>query len=86
MVVCRLGVRTIGKHTLQLSINWASVRILLDVLNIHVLSSKSIDLVLTFTQADLEVPVYMELPLGFDAPENESQKFYVLRLNKVSMD
>jgi hypothetical protein len=24
----------------------------------------------------------MELPLGFDAPDNESRKFYVLRLNK----
>ena len=24
----------------------------------------------------------MELPLGFDAPNNESQKHYVLRLNK----
>jgi hypothetical protein len=46
------------------------------------LSSKSIDFVLAFPQADLEVPVYMELPMGFDVPENESQKHYVLRLNK----
>jgi hypothetical protein len=33
------------------------------------LSSKNIDFVLAFSQADLEVPVYMELPMGFDAPE-----------------
>jgi hypothetical protein len=24
----------------------------------------------------------MELPIGFDAPNNEDRKFYVLRLNK----
>ncbi len=62
--------------------NWASVRILLAVAKIHGLSSKSIDFVLAFPQANLVVPVYMELPLGFDASDNESQKFYVLRLNK----
>ena len=49
---------------------------------IHGLPSKSIDFVLAFPQADLEVPVYMELPLGFDAPDNENRKFYILRLNK----
>jgi hypothetical protein len=27
---------------------------------------------LAFLQADLEVPVYMESPIGFDAPDNES--------------
>jgi hypothetical protein len=42
------------------------------------LSSKSIDFVLAFPQANLEVPVYMELPMGFDAPENKSRKHYVL--------
>jgi hypothetical protein len=52
--------------------NWASVRILLAVAKIHGLSSKSIDFVLSFPQADLEVPVYMELLFGFDAPDNES--------------
>ncbi len=55
--------------------NWTSVRILLAVAKIHGLSSKSIDFVLAFPQADLEVPVHMELLLGFDAPDNESQKF-----------
>jgi hypothetical protein len=47
-------------------VNWASVCLLLAA----------------FPQADLEVPVYMELPLGFDTPENRSQKLYVLCLNK----
>jgi hypothetical protein len=31
---------------------------------------KGIDFVLAFPQADIEVNVYMELPLGFDAPQN----------------
>jgi hypothetical protein len=43
---------------------------------------RSIDFVLAFPQADLENPVYMELPLGFNAPRNGNQKLYVLQLNK----
>jgi hypothetical protein len=38
--------------------------------------------VLAFPQADLENQLYMELPIGFDAPNNEDWKFYVLKLNK----
>jgi hypothetical protein len=63
-------------------INWASGCLLLAVDKIHGLPSKSIDFVLAFPQANLEVPVYMELHLGFDAPQNGSCKLYVLCLNK----
>ena len=49
---------------------------------IYGLSSKSIDFVLAFPQADLEVPVFIELPLGFDAPDSQTRKHYVLRINK----
>jgi hypothetical protein len=63
-------------------VNWASVCILLAVAKIHGLSSKSIDFGLAFPQADLEVPVFMELPLGFDAPDSQHWKLYVLQLNK----
>jgi hypothetical protein len=45
---------------------------------IHGLPSKSINFVLAFPQADLEVPVYMELLLSFDAPLNGNRKLYVL--------
>jgi hypothetical protein len=38
--------------------------------------------VLAFPQADLEIPVFMELPIGFDTPDNEEHRFYVLKLNK----
>jgi hypothetical protein len=43
---------------------WASVPLLLIVAKIHGLESKSIDFALAFPQADLDVPVYMELPVG----------------------
>ena len=54
-------------------VNWASVRTLLAVAKIHGLSSKSTDFVHAFPQAVLEIPVYMESPLGFDASDNKSQ-------------
>ncbi len=79
------GMQTRGIHyweTYASVVNWASVCLLLAVAKIHGLPSKSIDYVLAFPQADLEVPVYMELLLGFDAPQNGSRKLYVLCLNK----
>ena len=41
--------------------NWANVCLILAIAKIHGLLTKSIDFVLAFPQADLEVPVYMEL-------------------------
>ena len=65
-------------------VTWASVRLLLIIAKIHKLDSKSIDFVLAFPQADLPIPVYMELPAGVtpvdDIDSNKRQ--YVLRLNK----
>jgi hypothetical protein len=52
------------------------------VAKIYGLSSKSIDFVLVFPQADLEIPVFMELPLGLNAPDSKSWRHYVLQLNK----
>ncbi len=79
------GMKTWGQNyweTYAPVVNWASVCLILAIAKIHGLSSKSIDFVLMFLQADLEVPVYMESPIGFDAPNSENCKFYVLRLNK----
>ncbi len=58
------------------------MQIILAVVKIHGLLSTSINFVLAFPQADLEIPVYMELPIGFDASNGENCKFYVLRLKK----
>jgi hypothetical protein len=65
-------------ETYALVVNWASVQLILAIANIHGKHFKSIDFVLAFPQADLEIPVYMELPIGFDAPEGEYCKSYVI--------
>jgi len=57
---------------------------LLIVAKIHKLEFKSIDFVLAFPQADLDVPVCMELPSGV-TPIDEidvNRRRYVLQLNK----
>jgi hypothetical protein len=79
------GMQTWGQNyweTYAQVVNWASVFLLLAISKIHGLPSKSIDFVLAFPQADLKVPIYMKLPMGFDAVHNESRKFYVLYLYK----
>ena len=53
---------------------------LLIVAKLHKLNSKSIDFILAFPQADLDVPVYMELPAGVTPIEvdDADRKQYVL--------
>ena len=61
-----------------------TVRLLLALCNIHKLESKSIDFFLAFTQADLDVEIWMELPIGFvidEAAYGESHS-YVLKTNQ----
>ena len=62
-------------------VNWISVRTLLAITKIHKLRSRSIAFVIVFPQANLDVNVYMELPIGLDAP-NGGKRDYVLKLNK----
>ncbi len=47
-------------------VTWASVQLLLIITKIHGLKFKSIDFVLAFPQANLDVPVYMKLPAGIN--------------------
>jgi hypothetical protein len=35
-----------------------------------------------FPQANLEIPLFIELPIGFDTPNNKECRFYILKLNK----
>ena len=61
-----------------------TVRLLLALCNIHKLESKSIDFVLAFPQAYLDVDIWMDLPIGFvinEAAYVESSS-YVLNPNK----
>ena len=46
-------------------VNWISVRFLLVLSELIRLESKAIDFVLAFPQAELDVPFYMELPIGW---------------------
>ena len=65
-------------------VNMLTVRLLLALSNIHKLESNYIDFVLAFPQADLNVYIWMELPIGFvinEAAYGESRS-YVLNLNK----
>jgi hypothetical protein len=79
------GMQTWGQNyweTYAPVVNWASVRLICAIAKIHGLSSKSINFVLAFPQADLEILVCMELPIGFEAPDGENHKTYVLKLKK----
>ena len=63
---------------------WASVRMPLVVAKTHNLDSKSINFVLAIPQADLDIPVYMELPAGVTPIKetNAIRQHYVLWLNE----
>ncbi len=63
-------------------VNLVSVHLILAIAKILGLSFMSIDFVLAIPQADLEIHVYMELSIGFDAQNRDDHKFYVLQLNK----
>ena len=64
-------------------VNWISVQFLLIISKLAGLESRAIDFVLAFPQADLDVPVYMELPIVMEVPGSEGRnKFYVLIIIK----
>ena len=60
-------------------VNWLSVRTLMSLSILHDLETRSIDFILAFPQADLDVDIFMELPYGFDV---DGRRGYILKLNK----
>ena len=62
-------------------VNWISVQSLIAITKIHNMRSWSIDFVLAFPQADLNVNVYMELPIGIDVSTGVKRD-YVMKLKK----
>ena len=80
------GMQTYGVNywdTYAPTVNWISIRFLLIVAQILQLNTQAIDFVLAFPQADLEVPVYMELPAGMDLQgKGVSSSRYLLKLTK----
>ena len=64
-------------------VNMLTVCLLLALCNIHGLHSKSINFVLAFPQADLDIDFWMELPMGIVVGSHESKSHgYVLKLKK----
>jgi hypothetical protein len=64
-------------------VNMLTVRLILIIAHVHKLDSKSIDFVLAFPQADLDVDIWMELPRGMVPDHDEANKhLYVLKLKK----
>ncbi len=64
-------------------VNMFSVKLLLVIAKIHGLESKLIDLVLAFPQADLDIDIWMELPIGFQTIEDpDHSQLYVLKPKK----
>ena len=70
-------------ETYSPAVNMRTVRLLLALCNIHGLESKSIDFILAFPQADLNVDIWMELPTGIviSSKDNKSRA-YVLKFKK----
>jgi hypothetical protein len=63
-------------------VQWMSVRVMLCLSIVEKLHSRSIDFVLAYPQADLDIDMFMELPLGVDLPPNFDRRLYVLKLHK----
>ena len=65
------------------TVNWISIRFLLVVAQALNLNTQAIDFTLVFPQADLEVPVYMELPAGKELASSSGKSSQcILKLRK----
>ena len=63
-------------------VNWTSVQFMLIIGQLSGLKTKALDFVLAFPQADLDTPVYMEIPIGVSVDGIHQNKKYVMRLLK----
>ena len=59
-------------------VNWISIRMMLTISVIHQMYTTSIDFTLAFPQAEADVTIYMEVPIGCEVPEGD----YVCKLIK----
>ena len=64
-------------------VNWASIRLIMTFALLNKMHSPSIDFTLVFPQADTDVDIFVELPIGVDAPNGEVRKDYVLYLLNI---
>jgi hypothetical protein len=66
-------------------VQWMSVRMMLVLTLAEKLHSRSIDFTLAYPQADLDVDIYLELPMGFQLQGGFNKRDFVLKLKKICM-
>ena len=62
------------------AVNWISIRFLLIISELAGLETRALDFVLAFPQADLDVPVFMEIPPGIDVYDGSNKRAYIIQL------
>ena len=65
-------------------VSWMSVRAMLNLSALRELHVKSVNFVLVYTQADVKIWIFMELPIGFGV-EGKHPREWVIRLDKTFM-
>ena len=68
-------------ETFDSVVNWLSVRLIVIILLMENLPMHAIDFVLAFPQAELDVPIFMELPVGFTVQTGDRGE-YLIQLKK----
>ena len=63
-------------------VNMVTVRLILLLPWTNKLEAKAIDFVLAFPQAELDVNIWMYLPIGFQVDTENESKCYYFKLNK----
>jgi hypothetical protein len=63
-------------------VNMVTVHLILLLAQIYNLESKTIHFVIAFPQAELDVNIWMYLPIGFQVDIENESKCYILKLNK----
>jgi hypothetical protein len=78
--VQQLGINYWGTYSPV--VNMVTVCLILLLAQIYKLDSKAIDFVLAFQQAEIDVNIWMYLPISFQVDTENGSKCYILKLNK----
>lgn len=61
-------------------VGWSTIRLFLNLMILNGWTSRQVDFVLAFPQAEIECDIFMEVPVGFEV--NGSRKDYALHLKR----
>jgi hypothetical protein len=62
-------------------VTWATVRLILVLVLLNRWATRQVDFVLAYPQADIEVPLYMEIPRGFQSEGSRKKNCLLLEKN-----